>query len=66
MKKFCSLCLALAMVLTMVPLSARAAQSTYGSDLWLQDIPLQDGVTLSENVYWSHYYDKPRREHFVT
>lgn len=65
MKKALSLILALAMVLALVPAYA-APLSTYGDEVWLQDTVLHEGTVLSENTYWSRYYDKPRHEHFVT
>ncbi len=47
MKRATSLLLTLALVLTLMPGSARAASAAYGSDVWLRDTVLQDGVVLS-------------------
>ena len=66
MKRALSLVLSLALALALLPASARAASSAYGSDVWLRDTPLQEGVTYSENIFWSGSYDKPRHEYFFT
>ena len=50
MKRATSLLLTLALVLTLMPGSARAASAAYGSDVWLRDTVLQDG---------------PQRKHFL-
>ena len=34
--------------------------------MWLRETQLHDGVTLSENIYWSGGYDQPRRESYIT
>ena len=66
MKRATSLLLTLALVLTLMPGSARAASAAYGSDVWLRDTVLQDGVVLSENIFWSGNYSQPRHEYYIT
>ena len=66
MKRAASLILALALVLTLFPATAQAASPAYGSEVWLRDTALQEGVTLSENIFWSSGYDKPRHEYYIT
>ena len=66
MKRATSLIVSLALVLALLPAPARAASSAYGSDVWLRDTRLQEGVTYSENIFWSSGYDKPRHEYFFT
>lgn len=66
MKRAASLILALALALTLLPVQARAASPAYGSDVWLRDTALQDGVTYSENIFWSSGYEKPRHEYYFT
>ena len=66
MKKAVSLILTFLLVLTLVPGSAFAYSDAYGSEVWQEDTTIYGGVTLSDNIYWSHYYDKPRHEYFVT
>ena len=65
MKKAISLTLALVLALTLVP-AARAYSDAYGQEVWLQETQLHDGVTLSENIYWSDYYSDLRREYYLT
>ena len=45
MKRATSLIVSLALVLALLPAPARAASSAYGSDVWLRDTRLQEGVT---------------------
>lgn len=66
MKRAASLILALVLALALLPAQARAASPAYGSDVWLRDATLQDGVTYSENIFWSSGYEKPRHEYFFT
>ena len=66
MKRAASLILALALALSLLPAQARAASPAYGSDVWLRDTALQDGVTYSENIFWSSGYEKPRHEYYFT
>ena len=66
MKKFLSIILAGVMLLTLVPGSAFAYSDAYGSEVWQEDTALHHGVTLSDNIYWSHYYEQLRHEYFVT
>ena len=62
MKKALSLILALALVLSLAPATAQAASAAYGNEVWLQDTVLHQGVTLSDNIYWSTYYSQLRHE----
>ena len=66
MKRAISLMISLALVLTLFSVQAQAASNAYGSDVWLRDTPLQEGVTYSENIFWSGSYDKPRHEYYFT
>lgn len=66
MKRAASLILALVLALALLPAQARAASPAYGSDVWLRDTTLQDGVTYSENIFWSSGYEKPRHEYYFT
>lgn len=65
MKRAISLITALALALTLLP-AALAASPAFGSDVWLKDVSLQEGVTYSENIFWSSGYDKPRHEYYFT
>ncbi len=66
MKKALSLLLAVALMLTLVPLEASAYSDAYGTEVWLEDTALHDDATLSDNIYWSLYYEQLRHEYFVT
>ena len=66
MKRAVSLILSLALALALLPAQARAASPAYGSDVWLRDTALQNGVTYSENIFWSSGYEKPRHEYVFT
>lgn len=66
MKKALSLLMSIALVLSLVPSGALAYSEAYGSEVWLQDTALHAGATLSDNIYWSHYYEQLRHEYFVT
>ena len=66
MKKFLSIILAGVMLLTLVPGSAFAYSDAYGSEVWQENTAVHYGVTLSDNIYWSHYYEQLRHEYFVT
>lgn len=66
MKRATSLLLTLVLALTLVPGTALAASAAYGSDVWLQDTVLQDGVVLSDNIFWSGNYSQPRHEYYIT
>lgn len=67
MKRAAALILALALTLSLLPAAAQAASSpAYGSEVWLRDTTLQNGVTYSENIFWSGSYDKPRHEYYFT
>lgn len=66
MKKFLSIILAGVMLLTLVPGSAFAYSDAYGSEVWQENTAVHHGVTLSDNIYWSHYYEQLRHEYFVT
>lgn len=66
MKKALSLILTLALALALVPGGALAFSNAYGSEVWQEDTAIYDGVTLSDNIYWSHYYEQLRHEYFVT
>lgn len=66
MKRAVSILLAMVFALTLFPGSAEAASSAYGSAVWLRDTPLQQGVTYSDNIFWSGDYDKPRHEYYFT
>ena len=65
MKKALSLILAVALVLTLAP-AAWAYSDAYGEEVWLQDTQIHDGVTLSDNIYWSNYYSDLRHEYYLT
>ena len=65
MKKAASLILALALILTLAP-AAQAVSEAYGNEVWLQDTVLHEGVTLSDNIYWSTYYSQLRHEYYIT
>ena len=64
MKKALSLILAVALVLTLAP-AAWAYSDAYGEEVWLQDTQIHDGVTLSDNIYWSNYYSDLRHEYYL-
>lgn len=66
MKRATSLIVTLALALALLPVPARAASNAYGSDVWLRDTVLQEGVTYSENIFWSGGYGKPRHEYYFT
>ena len=66
MKKFLSIILTGVMLLTLVPCSAFAYSDAYGSEVWQENTAVHHGVTLSDNIYWSHYYEQLRHEYFVT
>lgn len=66
MKRAASLFLALILTLSLLPWEARAASQAYGSDVWLRETVLQQGVSYSENIFWSGSYDKPRHEYYFT
>lgn len=66
MKRATSLLLTLVLALTLAPDTALAASAAYGSDVWLQDTVLQDGVVLSDNIFWSGNYSQPRHEYYIT
>lgn len=68
MKKAETLLLTLAMLLTLWPVQALAAgeSGAYGSEVWLQDTELQRGAVLSDNMYWSDYYQQLRHEYYIT
>ncbi len=66
MKKALSLILTLALLLTLIPGGALAYSDAYGSEVWQEDTEIYNGVTLSDNIYWSHYYEQLRHEYFVT
>lgn len=66
MKRFLSILLTCALVLALVPGSAFAYSDAYGSEVWREDTAIHHGVTLSDNIYWSHYYEQLRHEYFVT
>ena len=65
MKKALSLILAVALTLTLAP-AAQAYSDAYGQEVWLQETQLHDGVTLSDNIYWSDYYSDLRHEYYIT
>ena len=66
MKRAISLTVFLALTLSLLSAPAQCASNAYGSDVWLRDAALQDGVTYSENIFWSSGYDKPRHEYYFT
>lgn len=67
MKRATALILALALALTLLPAGALAASSpAFGEEVWLKDTLLQEGVVLSENIFWSPDYNKPRHEYYIT
>ena len=66
MKKALSILLSCALLLALVPGSAFAYSEAYGSEVWREDTAVHHGVTLSDNIYWSHYYEQLRHEYFVT
>ena len=66
MKRATSLLLTLVLALTLAPSDALADSAAYGSDVWLRDTVLQDGVVLSENIFWSGNYSQPRHEYYIT
>ena len=67
MKRAAALILALVLTLSLLPSPVRAAASpAYGSEVWLRDTVIQNGVTYSENIFWSGSYDKPRHEYYFT
>jgi hypothetical protein len=65
MKRAVSLVLAFILAIGLSP-AALAASAAYGSDVWLKDTVLQDGVVLSDNTFWSGGYDRPRHEYYIT
>ena len=65
MKRAISLLLALMLLFVLAP-AAMASSAAYGSDVWLQNTMLQNGVVLSDNIFWSDSYDKPRHEYYIT
>ena len=65
MKRALSLILAFALVLTLAP-AALAYSDAYGEEIWLQETQLHEGVTLSDNIYWSNYYSDLRHEYYLT
>lgn len=66
MKKTFSLILSFAMVLALLPSAAFAYSDAYGSEVWQERTMLHNGVTLDDNIWWSHYYEQLRHEYFVT
>ena len=66
MKKALSLLLTLALMLSLVPATALAYSEAYGSEVWLRDTALHNGVAYSDNIYWSNYYSQLRQEHYFT
>ena len=66
MKRALSLIPAVALVLALAPVTALATSEAYGNEVWLQDTALHDGVTLSDNIYWSTYYSQLRHEYYIT
>ena len=66
MKKALSMMMAFAIVLTLIPGEVFAYSDAYGSEVWQEETEIYDGVTLSDNIYWSHYYEQLRHEYFVT
>ena len=66
MKKALSILLSCALLLALVPGSAFAYSDAYGSEVWQEEAAIHHGVTLSDNIYWSHYYEQLRHEYFVT
>lgn len=66
MKRALSLVAALALALSLLPAEAKAASPAFGDDVWLKDTVLQDGVTYSENIFWSGGYAQPRHEYYIT
>lgn len=66
MKKAISLILTCAMLLTLLPSAAFAYSDAYGSEVWQEETALHSGVTLNDNIWWSHYYNQLRHEYFVT
>lgn len=64
-KKSTAALLAIVLLLSLAPL-ALADSPAYGSEVWLQDTVLQDGVVLSDNIFWSNYYSQFRHEYFIT
>lgn len=66
MKRAVSLILTVLMALTLIPGSAFAYSDAYGSEVWQEETDIYGGVTLSDNTYWSHYYNQLRHEYFVT
>lgn len=66
MKKALSLFFALALTMTLLPPAAVAYSDAYGSEVWQEDTAIYGGITLSDNIYWSHYYNQLRHEYFVT
>ena len=65
MKRAVSLLMALTLLLVLAP-AALASSAAYGSAVWLQDTTLQSGVVLSDNIFWSGSYSKPRHEYYIT
>jgi len=67
MKRAAAIILALILTLSLISTVAFAASSpAYGSEVWLRDTVIQNGVTYSENIFWSSGYDKPRHEYYFT
>ncbi len=66
MKKAISLILSCTLLLTLLPSAAFAYSDAYGSEVWQENTALHSGVTLSDNIWWSHYYNQLRHEYFVT
>ena len=66
MKKALSIFLILILMLSFVPEGVEAYSDAYGSEVWQENTAIYDGVTLSDNIYWSHYYEQLRHEYVVT
>lgn len=74
MKRATTLLLALALILSLSPMADLADTQdesandsrAYGSEVWLRDTVLQEGVTYSENIFWSGTFNGPRHEHYFT
>lgn len=65
-KRAAALLMALVWVAALAPTAQAGDSEAYGNEVWLQDTVLQDGVVLSDNLFWSGYYDKPRHEYYIT
>ncbi len=56
----------LLLVSALPPIASGAYSDAYGEQLVQREIPLQEGVDLHSEIYWSNYYSDLRQEFYVT